>query len=80
MFAKDLSNKMFLPPRRQDAKFNYNKHLFLCLGAFVAILSGLSGLGFSVQHLLFLTPDTRHLTPGTLHLSVPYNMVSEKTR
>jgi len=46
MFAKDLSNKIFLPPRRQDTKFNYNKHLFLCLGAFVAILSGLSGLGW----------------------------------
>jgi hypothetical protein len=38
----------------------------LCLGAFVAILSGLSGLGFSVQHLLFLTPDTWHLAPYTL--------------
>jgi hypothetical protein len=47
MFAKDLSNKIFLPPRRQDTKFNYNKHLFLCLGAFVAIPSGLSGLGYS---------------------------------
>jgi hypothetical protein len=46
MFAKDLSNKIFLPPRRQDTKFNYSKHLFLCLGAFVAILSGSSGLGF----------------------------------
>jgi hypothetical protein len=45
MFAKDLSNKIFLPPRRQDTKFNYNEHLFLCLGAVVAILSGLSGLG-----------------------------------
>jgi hypothetical protein len=45
MFVKDISNKIFLPPRRQDTKFNHNKHLFLCLGAFVAILSGLSGLG-----------------------------------
>jgi hypothetical protein len=32
-------------------------------------------IGFSVQHLLSLTPDTRHLTP-----SVSYNMLSEKTR
>jgi hypothetical protein len=46
MFAKNLSNKIFLPPRRQDTKFNYNKHLFLCPGALVAIPSGLSGLGF----------------------------------
>jgi len=45
MFAKDLSNKIFSPPSHQATKFNYNKHLFLCLGAFVAILSGLSGLG-----------------------------------
>jgi len=28
MFAKDLSNKIFLPPRHQDTKFNDNKHLF----------------------------------------------------
>jgi hypothetical protein len=48
MFAKDLSNKIFLPPRRQDTKFNYNEHLILCLGAFVAILSGLSGLGLDI--------------------------------
>jgi len=27
MFAKDLSNKIFSPPRLQDTKFNYNKHL-----------------------------------------------------
>jgi len=51
MFAKDLSNKIFLPPRPQDTKFNYKKHLFLCLGAFVATLSGLSGLGFQRMFL-----------------------------
>ncbi len=45
MFAKDLSNKIFSPPRHQDTKFNYNNIYFLCLGAFVAILSGLSVLG-----------------------------------
>jgi len=44
MFAKDLSNKIFSPPRHQDTKLKYNKQFFLCLGALVAILSGLSGL------------------------------------
>jgi hypothetical protein len=62
MFAKDLSNKIFLPPRRQDTKFNYNEHLFLCLGAFVAILSGLSGLGLlNSEHL---TSDFWYLVTG----------------
>ena len=27
MLAKDLSNKIFSPPRHQDTKFNSNKHL-----------------------------------------------------
>jgi len=54
MFAKDLSNKIFLPPRRQDTKFNYNKHLFLCLGAIVAILSGLSGLGYDAANIFII--------------------------
>jgi len=63
MFAKNLSNKIFLPPRRQDTKFNYNKHLFLCLGAFVAILSGLSGLSsfhfidYLLKHISGFFPD-----------------------
>ena len=45
IFAKNLSNKIFSPPRHQDTKLNYNNSCSLCLGAFVAILSGLSGLG-----------------------------------
>jgi hypothetical protein len=32
-------------------------------------------IGFSVQHLLSLTPDTRHLKP-----SISYNMLSENPR
>ena len=43
MFAKDLSKKHF---RHQDTKFSFINNCCLCLGAFVAILSGLSGLGF----------------------------------
>ena len=67
MFAKDLSNKIFLPPRRQDTKFNYNKHLFLCLGAFVAILSGLSGLGIFVKDNYYLTNNTAgHIVINTV--------------
>ena len=34
IFAKDLSNKIFSPPRHQDTKLNYNKQLLfvsLCL-------------------------------------------------
>jgi len=27
IFAKDLSNKIFSPPRHQDAEFNYNKQV-----------------------------------------------------
>ena len=63
MFAKALSNKIFLPPRRQDTKFNYNKHLFLCLGAFVAILSVLSGLAIS---------DFRHFLLSFIQLRIQY--------
>jgi hypothetical protein len=28
MFAKDLSNKIFSPPRHQDTKLKYNKQFF----------------------------------------------------
>jgi|GEM_PF-3636255 len=45
MFAKDFSNKQFSPPRHQGTKFKFNKNFFL--SAFVAIHSGLSGLGLS---------------------------------
>ncbi len=37
MFAKDLSNKIFSPPRHQDTKLNYNKQFFFvswCLGGY----------------------------------------------
>jgi hypothetical protein len=51
IFAKDLSNKIFSPPRHQDTKLNHSKQFFfvsLCLCGFVAILSGLSGLGIII--------------------------------
>jgi hypothetical protein len=52
MFAKDFSNKLFSPQRQEDKKLNYKNHqLFLCLGAFVAILSDLSGLGICKHNL-----------------------------
>jgi hypothetical protein len=50
MFAMELSNKIFLPQRRQDTKFNYGEHFF-CVLVPVAILSGLSGLGFNSPQL-----------------------------
>ena len=49
MFAKDLSNKVFSPPRHQGTKFFIIIIFSLCLGALVAILSGLSGLGLKDQ-------------------------------
>jgi hypothetical protein len=42
--------KQFTPPRHKDAKMNINQKVTrfaLCLGAFVAIYSGLPGLGFA---------------------------------
>ena len=49
MFAKDLSNKIFSPPRHEDTKTRsliIINIYYLCLGAFVAILPGLSGSGY----------------------------------
>jgi hypothetical protein len=48
IFAKNLSNKIFSPPRHQDTKLNYNNSCSLCLGAFVAILS-LRGVGSTLR-------------------------------
>jgi hypothetical protein len=42
--------KTFTPPRHKDPKMNINQKVTpfaLCLGAFVAICSGLSGLGIT---------------------------------
>jgi hypothetical protein len=42
-------DKTFRPPRHKDAKMNINQKVTrfaLCLGAFVAICSGLVGYGF----------------------------------
>ncbi|CAB1081350.1 hypothetical protein D1AOALGA4SA_9003 [Olavius algarvensis Delta 1 endosymbiont] len=45
MFAQDFANKIFSPPRHKGTKSNKQYLFSLCLGAFVANLSGLSGLG-----------------------------------
>jgi hypothetical protein len=38
-----------MPPRYQETKINSNKRFPLCLGAFVAICAGLSGLGGTAE-------------------------------
>ena len=52
MFAKDLYSKIVSPPRHQDTKFFIIIIFSLCLGAFVANPSGLSGLGVNSYSLL----------------------------
>ena len=71
----DLSNRIFSPPRHKYTKFNYNKQLlfvYLCLCAFVAIPSGLSGLGFTFRLLFFQSVLVTFL-------AIPDNLVADAT-
>jgi hypothetical protein len=62
MFAKDLSNKIFLPPRHQGTKFNDNKHFSFvswCLGGYSFRFTRVGNLGIEgiLSLLIYFIPE-----------------------
>jgi hypothetical protein len=80
MFAKDSSNKIFLPPRHEGTKFNYNKPLTFvswCLGgySFRFIRVGNLGIEGILSLLIYrFDPLIPQLIPQSLNPSIPQSL------